>query len=89
MFKPYGQASLVAHGFTAPVVFHGKALHEPVEAGHPMLIKRSIFGLIRVFNRLPPSVVETRSPKQFQSRLQQSAKKAVSHQNWQRLFSAG
>ena len=91
LFKAYGQSSLVAHGFKAPVVFHGKALHDPVEAGHPIIIKRSIFGLIRVFNRLPASAVETRSPKQFQRWLQQSAKSAVvqRRQNWQRMFSAG
>ena len=53
LFKAYGQSSLVAHGFRVPEFFHGKALQDPVEAGHPMIIKRSVFGLIRVFNRLP------------------------------------
>ena len=90
MFRPH-TGSLTAYGFTANAQFHSKAIHDPVESGHPVIIKRSIFGLIRVFNRLPQECVNAKTTSQFQHWLQSCAKNAAKHgkPNWQLMFSVG
>ena len=63
---------------------------DPVAFNHPVIIKRSIFGLIRVFNALPQAHVSARSTKAFQKLLQDRAKDAArrGEANWERLFHA-
>jgi len=89
LFKPYGHSSLASHGFRPRDQLHSKAIHDPVEVGHPVIIKRSVYGLIRIFNRLPQDYVDSRTVQQFQRRLQRSAKDAAREEatRWQLMFS--
>ena len=65
LFRP-GVATLTAHGFRPSRPFHDRPIQDPVEPGHPVIIKRSVFGLIKVFHRLPADIVEAKNVKQFQ-----------------------
>ena len=75
LFGP-GSATLTSHNLRPVRPFHDRSVQDPVEPGHPIIIKRSVFGLIRVFNKLPPEVVETKTVKQFQRLLQKRTKLA-------------
>ena len=44
--------SLHTFGFAPSASRHKYEIHDPVEVGHPAIIRRSIFGLIRIFNQL-------------------------------------
>jgi hypothetical protein len=90
LFKPSG-GSLISHGFSSSAQIHSRALMDPVEPSHPVIIKRSIFGLIRVFNRLPQAAVDAKSTKLFQRYLQNCAKIAAKNDasGWQLMFSVG
>ena len=46
-------------------------LHDPIDGTHTDYLKRSIFGLIKVYNDLPEEVVACMSVQSFQARLQQ------------------
>ena len=61
-----------------------------VAAELKQIIKRSVFGLIRVYNDLPQFVVSAKTAKVLQRRLQKRAKvAAVSHDiNWPLMFHA-
>ena len=87
LFRPFG-GSLISHGFRTSDVIHSKALMDPVEPSHPVIIKRSIFGLIRVYNLLPQATVDAKSTKLFQRGLQNCAKTAAKNgaPNWQSFF---
>ncbi len=86
LFKPSG-GSLMSHGFHTSYVIHSKALIDRVEPSHPVLIRRSIFELIRVYNRLPQATADVKSTKLFQRRLQNCAKTAVKNgtHGWQSM----
>ena len=88
--KPYG-GSLISHGFAINAQIHSRALMDPVEPSHLVIIKRSIFGLIRVFNRLPQAAVDAKSTKLFQRYLQNRAKNAAKYDasGWQLMFGVG
>jgi len=69
---------------------HCRQLHDPVAFYHPLIILRSILGLVKVYNRLPFNALDARTPKSFQRRLQNVAKDAakVNAANWQIMFHA-
>jgi hypothetical protein len=77
-------------GLTSSRLRHNMQIHDPVEFNHPGIIKRSVFGLIRVYNDLPQYVVSAKTAKVLQRRLQKRAKvAAVSHDtNWPLMFHA-
>ena len=70
-------SNLDAYGFASGRSRHSRQIMDPVCPSHGVCIKRSIFGLIRVFNLLPQTTVDAISPKAFQRRLQFSAKQAA------------
>lgn len=53
---------------------HPRQFHDPMEHSHPSIMKRSLFGLVHVYNTLPASTVATGAVKTFQRRLQWQAK---------------
>ena len=61
-----------------------------MEVGHPALIKRSAFGMIKVFNDLTDDVVQSVNVRSFQHALQNPAKAAVSNgrSDWRCIFNA-
>jgi hypothetical protein len=89
LFKPR-HGTLDSFGFGADFRGHPRQLHDPVCFSHPPIVKRSVFGLIRLYNGLPTFVLEAPAPKVFQRRLQKLAKEAAraSTGNWQLMFHA-
>jgi hypothetical protein len=49
-------------GFPHSFPTHCRQLHDPVAFYHPPIIKRSIFGLVKVYNRLPFNALDARTP---------------------------
>ena len=83
-------STLEHHGFTVSQSRHNRQIADPVVFNHPVIIKRSVFGLIRVFNRLPAAAVNAKSVKAFQSTLQNQAKDAARKGScaWEQMFHA-
>ena len=90
LFQHCGGRTLTSYSFRTSDVLHDKALHDPVEPGHPLIIRRSIYGLVKVFNRLPQHFVDSKTTQEFQRRLQNCAKDAASENaiDWQLMFRA-
>ena len=53
---------------------HNKQVHDYIDGSHNELIRRSMFGLTRVYNRLEQNIVNATSVKTFQKRLQEKVK---------------
>ena len=68
---------------------HNRQMATPVTFASTDVLKRSVFGLVRCYNRLPQEIVDISSVKKIQRRLQLAligfAKTGA--ENWQRLFS--
>ena len=65
---------------------HSRQLADPIEPGHCIIFRRSIFGLVAVYNRLPPLVAEADSMKSFQTRLQKLLSGKAGSSGWQSIF---
>ena len=67
---------------------HCRQLFDPVDGHHTDYFARSIFGLIKVYNRLPEHAVLQRTVKGFQGCLQQALRTAASLEQpgWQHIF---
>ena len=52
------------------------------------IVRRSVFALVRVYNRIPPDVVAAKNVSLFQRKLQAMLKSSVSSDvlNWHELF---
>ena len=79
--------NLRSYGFRNGVNFHDKRLQDHVGMCSPVILKRSLFGLVKVYNRLPQKVVDAISVQFFQKRLQCIVKGTVDvNPNWDSLF---
>ena len=56
---------------------HPHQYDDPVSAQSPLYMKRSVFGLLRVYNGLAPDIVELQTVKFFQRKLQNLVKDAT------------
>ena len=67
---------------------HPWQLHDPVDSSHTELLKRSVFGLIRVYNELDYDIVNTCSVQVFQHHLQDKLKRLADSdpENWERAY---
>lgn len=76
-----GRSGLDELGFGGPMARHNCQLSGPIAPGHPVMLRRSIFELIRIWIHLPEAVVGVPTVKSFQrlvqKRVQDSARKAV------------
>ena len=54
----------------------------------PVIFRRSVFALVRVYNKLPPDVVAAKTVSLFQRKLQAMLKSSASSDvlNWHELF---
>ena len=70
----------------SPVHDHQVACH--VTPSRPVIFRRSVFALVRVYNKLPPDVVAAKSVSAFQHKLQAMLKVSTSSgmTNWHELF---
>ena len=77
-------------GFSNSFRTHRRQLKDPVAFFHAPIIKRSVFGLIKVYNRLPSHVLDATNTRIFQRSLQRLAKEAAkaNSANWQLMFHA-
>ena len=68
---------------------HNLQLQERLFLPHNLLCRRSLYGLVRIFNVLPPSVVHVAHVTHFQTNLTRMAKRACEDdmEDWFRLFS--
>ena len=68
---------------------HTRQLHTEARFTSTDVLQRSLFGLVHLYNRLPQHLVEAKSVKEFQRKLQWGLKKCAESgvQDWQRLFS--
>ena len=67
---------------------HRWQLHDLVDSDHTELLKRSVFGLIRVYNELEQNIVDTRSVKEFQHNLQNKLKQLAENntEGWELTY---
>ena len=70
---------------------HTKQLETPATFRSSDVMKRSLFGLVHCYNRLPQKVVDTKCVKTFQKALQEALSKlaAAGFDDWQKLYSCG
>ena len=63
---------------------HNKQLHDQASGTVTELFRRSIFGYIAIYNRLPQEIVDIKSVKAFQARLQSAIVKLALNddENW-------
>ena len=74
-------------GFQDETKFHNKELHDPAGTKCPAILKRSLFGLVHVYNRLSQRTVNAISVQQFQRNLLCIAKNEVdTNPNWDWIF---
>ena len=73
-----------------PSRWHGKQIVDPINQCmyHPSLYLRSLFGMVGVYNRLPPCLVEIESVTAFQKALTDIAKRRCDNDDpqWQLSF---
>lgn len=91
MFK-LRAGTLDCHGFSLGLLTHCRQLHDPNAFNHPPItsIKRFVYGLIRIYNRLPANVLDAKTTQLFQHRVQNLVKDAAKAEaaNWQLMFRA-
>jgi len=70
---------------------HDRQSGSAIEPGSSAMMRRSLFGLVRVYNGLPTEVVSSPSVGQCQKALQHSLKIAARNgqQSWERMYAAG
>ncbi len=68
---------------------HGKQLHDYIDGRHGELIKRSAFGLTKVYNELPQSVVDRPTVKLSQRDLHGILREKAENgeASWMNVFS--
>ena len=86
MLFPLQTASLHSYGWGHGAM-HSNQLRDPIEPGHAALFKRSLFGLVAVYNRLSPEIAEEHSVKTFQRKLQHLLASRVGSPGWQTMLS--
>ena len=78
---------LLSYGFHNGKTFHDKQLNDSVGNNSPVLLKRSIFGLVHVYNRLHQSVVDANTVQTFQRRLMCIARSEMAiNPKWDLMF---
>ena len=65
------------HRTRLQVRLHNRQLHDYIDGSHNALIRRSMLGLTRVYNRLEQSIVDAKTVKLFQRRLSFKVKKLL------------
>ena len=85
---PLATSALHTLGWTGGPA-HFRQLADPVYPQSPLVLKRSIFGMVAVYNRLPSAIVRRPSVKLFQSSLQLLLKEKAScttDGSWEAFF---
>ena len=84
---PFRTTSLFRHGFKTNKSLHDKQLQDCTGHSSPVMLKRSLFGLVYVYNRLDQDVINNKSVKFPQSRLYCIVKEACTkNPKWECLL---
>ena len=77
------------HGTRLQNQRHDKQLEERCDGRHSDQMARSLFGLVRVYNRLPQHIVDSKDVSTFQTALTEAARKQCrdNSRNWCNIFS--
>ena len=76
------------HKFNIGVPAHDRQVACRVGPGCPTIFRRSVFALVRVYNKLPTKTVEARKTNVFQRRLQIELKTCARNdvQHWYKIY---
>ena len=68
---------------------HNCQLRDPIRGSETQIYKRSVFGYVAIYNRLPQKAVNEKSLKGFQAKLQNAMRQALrlGHSDWASVFS--
>ena len=69
--------NLFAYGFRNGVALHNKQINDYVGHNSPVMLKRSVFCLVYIYNRLSQNAVDCTSVQAFQRNLQNELKDAA------------
>ena len=84
---PLSTSTLFHYGFKSDQVLHNKQLQDCTGQKSPVMLKRSLFGLVHVYNRLDQDVVNSKTVKLFQSKLYRIIKLACeTNPKWELLL---
>ena len=85
-FFPRVESTL--HKFNFGVPAHDRQVACRVSPGCPIIFRRSIFALVRVYNALPIQIVDARKINVFQRRLQMELKTSAKNdvQDWYKKY---
>ena len=81
---PRSKSTLHSFGW-ARGASHDIQLEDPVQPGHCAMFRRSLLGLVAVFNRLPQQII-FKTVTVFRTSLQRSLKESVALPNWRTLL---
>ncbi len=86
---PFGPESRTVHRTRLLSSRHDHQLCDPIRGVETQIFKRSIFGYIAIYNRLPQHVVETKTVKGFQHVLQNALRQCARRDsaNWTQMYS--
>ena len=82
---PLARSTLFEHGFGRGPC-HTKQLADPIMPGHSACFKRSLFGLVAVYNQLPSDAVACNTVKAFQAALQRLLESKLGMNDWRNYF---
>ena len=76
------------HKFNFGVPTHDRQVACRVSPGYPIIFRRSIFALVRVYNALPTQIVDARKINVFQRRLQIELKASANNavRDWYKRY---
>ena len=84
---PKHTSNLRSYGFRNGISYHNKQLHDSVSSNSLVFLKRSLFGLVYIYNRLKQETVDANSVQLFQKHLLCIAKKNVDvNPHWDLIF---
>ena len=84
---PKRVSNLRSYGFRNGISYHSKQLQDCVSSNSLVFLKRSLFGLVYIYNRLKQETVDANSVQVFQKRLLCIAKKDVDvNPSWDLMF---
>ena len=84
---PMAKSTLHTYGWTSGPA-HSRQLADHVNLQSPSVLKRSLFGMVCVYNRLPNHIVQLATVKHFQSGLQRLLKEKArcNYNSWEAFF---
>ena len=86
---PCTQGGIACHPPRLLASKHDRQLQDPISGNETQIFKRSVFGFVAIYNRLPQRVVEVKSVKGFQKMLQGAMRQNMRRgiEEWSSMYS--